>query len=234
MARSGYTDLFDDFFGNGSGAGKTAEKAGAKASVDEVSRQVREMQDFLQKKTAELTREMANDGLLDPAAQPQQTAAAVQNAEQGSWEGISEKLAAQLVGQEELLQSLVRAFRRPTLLPPQGENARNVIYLYGGNGSGRHSALRMVAAELAARGLLQSPHQTPMQVFPAFACQKIPDIFPWGSTGLRCPLPMPCRFPPECLSAKDSGCSKVLHPFAPAPKALPGNWAHIRPTRQRQ
>ena len=79
MARSGYTDLFDDFFGNGSVAGKTAEKAGAKASVDEVSRQVREMQDFLQKKTAELTREMANDGLLDPAAQPQQTAAAVQN-----------------------------------------------------------------------------------------------------------------------------------------------------------
>ena len=100
MARSGYTDLFDDFFGNGSGAGKTAEKAGAKASVDEVSRQVREMQDFLQKKTAELTREMANDGLLNPAAQPQQIAAVVQNAEQGSWEDISDKLATQLVGQE--------------------------------------------------------------------------------------------------------------------------------------
>lgn len=175
MARSGYTDLFDDFFGNGSGAGKTAEKAGAKASVDEVSRQVREMQDFLQKKTAELTREMANDGLLDPAVQPQQTAAVVQNAEQGSWEGISEKLAAQLVGQEELLQSLVRAFRRPTLLPPQGENARNVIYLYGGNGSGRHSALRMVAAELAARGLLQSPQIAQMQLslYPGPAQEKL-------------------------------------------------------------
>ena len=155
MARSSYSSLYDDFFGTAR-TEKPSAAASAKQDIEKVNRQVQEMQDFLQKKTAELTHEMAKDGLLEQT--PVQTAEKVvpQNPDSGSWEGIAQKLEPRLHGQKELLESLVRAFHRPALLPPQGEKACNVIYLYGRNGSGRHTALSLVAQELAGRGLLPS------------------------------------------------------------------------------
>lgn len=171
MGHSGYSDLYNDFFGTGDAA--SAPKTSPAASAGEVNRQVRQMQDFLQKKTAELTREMAQDGLLEPQA----AAVKIQPEEpsHGSWEGIGEKLASQMPGQREVLQSLVRAFRRPTLMPPKGENARNVIYLYGKPGSGRHTALSLTAGELAARGLLTSAEMAvlDLRLYPGPAQEKL-------------------------------------------------------------
>ncbi len=171
MAKSGYSDLFDDFFG----AGVPKPQAVQTDPADKVNRQVQEMQAFLQKKTAELTREMAADGLVEAVPQTAAKKTETKIPDQDAWEGISEKLAEQMPGQHELLESLVRAFRRPTLLPPQGENAGNVIYLYGGPGSGRHTALRLTAQELAARGLLQSAETAfvDLRLYPGPAQEKL-------------------------------------------------------------
>lgn len=156
MAKTGYSDLFDDFFGSGSSKSVSAAKNAAD-QADEAARRVQQMQSFLQQKTAELTREMANDGLLNKNTVPSAAAEPVPRIpDETDWRNIAPSLAEKLPGQQELLQCLVRAFRRPTLLPPHGENARNVIYLYGGQGSGRHTALALTAQALAELGFLKN------------------------------------------------------------------------------
>ncbi len=97
-----------------------------------------------------MVRAMEADGLLAPGTSevtPQQ---------QGSFVGLADAVREKVLGQDDFVDQLVRAMRRPFVLGTEGENAKNVILICGGEGTGRHYALRCVATEMAARGLLRS------------------------------------------------------------------------------
>ena len=74
----------------------------------------------------------------------------------GSFEGLAAEVKQKVLGQDEFVDSLVRAMRRPFVLGTEGPKARNAILIWGGRGTGRHYALRQTARCMAARGLLQS------------------------------------------------------------------------------
>lgn len=171
-----YKSLYDDFFGASTGSAGTEELRRAAKAAGDATRQLQNMQEYLNKKTAEMTREMASDGLLDtPVATEAIPEEKPAHPNAGSWENMDTALAGKLLGQEALLAALTRAFRRATLLPPEGEGAKNVIYISGGEGSGRHTALRLVTEELAARGLLKEKAIAAMDLslYPGPAQEKL-------------------------------------------------------------
>lgn len=71
---------------------------------------------------------------------------------------MTEKIKAQVLGQDAFVSALVKAFRRPFVLGTADDtaHARSVMLLCGPNGTGRHYALQCVVDELAARGVLHS------------------------------------------------------------------------------
>ena len=72
--------------------------------------------------------------------------------------GVTDKIKAQVLGQDAFVSALVKAFRRPFVLGTAEDTARarNLMLLCGPNGTGRHYALTCVVEELAARGILRS------------------------------------------------------------------------------
>ena len=106
--------------------------------------------------SSELTKSLKQDGLLGgTVAAPSPAPAAPAKAD---FAGVTEKIKAQVLGQDAFVSALVKAFRRPFVLGTADDtaHARSVMLLCGPNGTGRHYALQCVVDELAARGVLHS------------------------------------------------------------------------------
>ncbi len=73
-----------------------------------------------------------------------------------AFDGLAEDASKTVFGQDEALQRLVIAFKRPFLLPPEAGCLRNSIYLCGKENTGRHLALKTLARLMAERKLLKS------------------------------------------------------------------------------
>ena len=110
----------------------------------------------VRKMSSELTKSLKQDGLPGgTVAAPSPAPAAHGKAD---FTGVTDKIKAQVLGQDAFVSALVKAFRRPFVLGT-AENttrARSVMLLCGPNGTGRHYALKCVVEELAARGILRS------------------------------------------------------------------------------
>ena len=90
------------------------------------------------------------DGLLPP--EPPAASAAPDAA----FAGLAEELEQTVIGQPDFVRALVRAFRRPFVLGYALGGARNSILIWGGEGTGRHFALKALAGLLVQKGLLAS------------------------------------------------------------------------------
>ncbi len=73
-----------------------------------------------------------------------------------AFSGVETAVAEKVFGQDAFLKKLNVAFKRPFILPEEGEHARNCIYIYGPKDSGRHYGLKNTVEELARRKILQS------------------------------------------------------------------------------
>ncbi|MBO4410857.1 MAG: AAA family ATPase [Lachnospiraceae bacterium] len=73
------------------------------------------------------------------------------------FEGIAEKVGETVFGQEKFIKKMLVAFRRPFVLPEEKGHARNSFFLTGKEDTGKHTALRGMTKELAARNLIASP-----------------------------------------------------------------------------
>ena len=110
----------------------------------------------VRKMSSELTKSLKQDGLLGgTVAAPSPAPAAHGKAD---FTGVTDKIKAQVLGQDAFVSALVKAFRRPFVLGTAEDTtrARSVMLLCGPNGTGRHYALKCVVEELAARGILRS------------------------------------------------------------------------------
>ena len=94
----------------------------------------------------QMLRDMEADGLLAKGT------ADVTAEHLGSFEGLAAEVKKTVLGQDALVDSVVRAMRRPFVLGTE----RPAALLCGGAGTGRHFALAETARIMAARGLLQS------------------------------------------------------------------------------
>ncbi len=93
---------------------------------------------------------LEQDGLLATGTK------AVPDIQRGSFAGLADELKEIVLGQDTFVDSLVRAARRPFVLGTEGTDARNVVLISGGEGTGRHFALPPLVEKMAARGLLQN------------------------------------------------------------------------------
>ena len=110
----------------------------------------------VRKMSSELTKSLKQDGLLGgTVAAPSPAPAANGKAD---FTGVTDKIKAQVLGQDAFVSALVKAFRRPFVLGTAEDTtrARSVMLLCGPNGTGRHYALKCVVEELTARGILRS------------------------------------------------------------------------------
>ena len=98
----------------------------------------------------QMLRDMEDEGLLARGTTD------VKPEHLGSFEGLAAEVKQTVLGQDAVVDSVVRAMRRPFVLGTEAPAARNVILLTGGAGTGRHFALEETARCMAARGLLQS------------------------------------------------------------------------------
>ena len=134
----GYNDDWESLMNSVFGAGGRLHTSGdAARQAIEDSRQ--------------LLRQMESDGLLAKGA-----ADAAETGKAGSFEGLAAEVKQSVLGQDDYVDALVRAMRRPFVLGADGQKARSVILLWGPEGTGRHYALAEIARRMAARGLLQS------------------------------------------------------------------------------
>ena len=134
----GYNDDWESLMNSVFGAGGRLHTSGdAARQAIEDSRQ--------------LLRQMESDGLLAKGA-----ADAAETGKAGSFEGLAAEVKQSVLGQDDYVDALVRAMRRPFVLGADGQKARSVILLWGPEGTGRHYALAETARRMAARGLLQS------------------------------------------------------------------------------
>ena len=70
---------------------------------------------------------------------------------------MTEKIKAQVLGQDAFVSALVKAFRRPFVMgTADTAHARGSMLLCGPTGTGRHYALTCIVDEMAGRGLLHS------------------------------------------------------------------------------
>lgn len=73
-----------------------------------------------------------------------------------SFNGIAEKVAEDIYGQEAFLKKLVIAFKRPYAIGAKEGMPANSFYVGGADNTGRHSAIQNTVAELALRNILPS------------------------------------------------------------------------------
>ncbi len=76
---------------------------------------------------------------------------------EAAFEGAREEAARQVLGQDEFLSALTIALKRPFVAGSSAEAPFGRVLIQGRAGTGRHSALNVLAAELGRRGVLKSP-----------------------------------------------------------------------------
>lgn len=173
-------DLLRDVFGNGKGRAMSTQKAetylqqsrrlnrGLDAldkQQEDLNRRLQDQLDELKKMSGELDferiqKEVEKDfgiaGKQTVPARPE-TAAQEKDArpEAQRFGDLLPKLTGELIGQEVFLKKLVIALKRPYIIgwdAPKG--VRNAILVHGRPNSGRHTAIRLAAEEMARVGLL--------------------------------------------------------------------------------
>ena len=170
-------DLLRDVFGNGRGRTLSTQKAetylqqSRKVSrgLDALEKQQETVNQRLQNQLEELKKmsgeldfdtiqkEVEKDFGVRPASTKPETVAKETDTrpEAQRFADLLPKLTGELIGQEAFLKKLVIAFKRPYIMgwdSPKG--LRNAILVHGKPNSGRHTALRLTAQELARVGLL--------------------------------------------------------------------------------
>lgn len=175
------SDLMDSIFYSGKLGGAPIKRDKAAPSVsapnDELSSlaelvqrqsaQLAAMDKNVQADIAEMTRQLEQDGLLNqeeraaaglPAASAAKAFETAKPAEApadplAAFSGLASQLSGSVIGQEDFLQQLTVAMKRPYI---SGGDApvKNVILICGKKGTGRHSALRLITEKLAEKGLL--------------------------------------------------------------------------------
>ena len=153
-------------------------QSAAGSALDAVQKAGAATAESVRKMSSELTRSLHQDGLLGgttaaPAAEPK-NADKPMNTDFG---GVSDKIKAQVLGQDAFVSALVKAFRRPFVMGTAGDTgrARNLMLLCGPNGTGRHYALTCAVEELAGRGILHSAaiERMDLSLYPGPAQEKL-------------------------------------------------------------
>ena len=150
------------------------QKSAANA-LDAVQKAGAATAESVRKMSSELTKSLHQDGLLDgKTAAPAPAPAAPVSTD---FSGVTDRIKAQVLGQDAFVTALVKAFRRPFVLGTAGDtaHARNLMLLTGPTGTGRHYALTCVVEELAARGILRSSaiETLDLSLYPGPAQEKL-------------------------------------------------------------
>ena len=137
-------------------AGQKRQRAASDA-LDAVQRSASATAENVRRMSSELARNLRQDGLLQkkPAGPAAPAPAAPAAARQG-FDGLADAVRARVLGQDEFVDDVVKAFRRPFVLGADPDHARGLMLLCGAPGTGRRYTLRCVVEEMAARGLLRS------------------------------------------------------------------------------
>ena len=170
-------DLLRDVFGNGRGRTLSTQKAetylqqskkvsrgldALEKQQESVNRRLQSQLEELKKMSGELDfdaiqKEVEKDFGVKPAGAKAETTAKEidERPEAQRFGDLMSKLAGELIGQEAFLKKLIIAFKRPYIMgwnAPKG--LKNAILVHGKPNSGRHTALRLTAEELARVDLL--------------------------------------------------------------------------------
>ena len=170
-------DLLRDVFGNGRGRTLSTQKAETylqqskkvshgldvlEKQQESVNRRLQSQLEELKKMSGELDfdaiqKEVEKDFGAKPAgAKAETTAKEIDERPEAQHFGdLMPKLTGELIGQEAFLKKLIIAFKRPYIMgwnEPKG--LKNAILVHGKPNSGRHTALRLTAEELARVDLL--------------------------------------------------------------------------------
>ena len=170
-------DLLRDVFGNGRGRTLSTQKAetylqqskkvsrgldALEKQQESVNRRLQSQLEELKKMSGELDfdaiqKEVEKDFGVKPAGAKAETTAKEidERPEAQRFGDLMPKLAGELIGQEAFLKKLIIAFKRPYIMgwnEPKG--LKNAILVHGKPNSGRHTALRLTAEELARVDLL--------------------------------------------------------------------------------
>ena len=170
-------DLLRDVFGNGRGRTLSTQKAETylqqskkvsrgldvlEKQQESVNRRLQSQLEELKKMSGELDfdaiqKEVEKDFGVKPAGAKAETTVKEidERPEAQRFGDLMPKLAGELIGQAAFLKKLIIAFKRPYIMgwnAPKG--LKNAILVYGKPNSGRHTALRLTAEELARVDLL--------------------------------------------------------------------------------
>ena len=170
-------DLLRDVFGNGRGRTLSTQKAETylqqskkvsrgldvlEKQQESVNRRLQSQLEELKKMSGELDfdaiqKEVEKDFGVKPAGAKAETTLKEidERPEAQRFGDLMPKLAGELIGQEAFLKKLIIAFKRPYIMgwnEPKG--LKNAILVHGKPNSGRHTALRLTAEELARVDLL--------------------------------------------------------------------------------
>ena len=170
-------DLLRDVFGNGRGRTLSTQKAetylqqskkvsrgldALEKQQESLNRRLQSQLEELKKMSGELDfdaiqKEVEKDFGVKPAGAKAETTAKEidERPEAQRFGDLMPKLAGELIGQEVFLKKLIIAFKRPYIMgwnAPKG--LKNAILVHGKPNSGRHTALRLTAEELARVDLL--------------------------------------------------------------------------------
>ena len=170
-------DLLRDVFGNGRGRTLSTQKAetylqqskkvsrgldALEKQRESVNRRLQSQLEELKKMSGELDfdaiqKEVEKDFGVKPAGAKAETTVKEidERPEAQRFGDLMPKLAGELIGQEAFLKKLIIAFKRPYIMgwnAPKG--LKNAILVHGKPNSGRHTALRLTAEELARVDLL--------------------------------------------------------------------------------
>lgn len=172
-------DLLRDVFGNGRGRTLSTQKAETylqqskkvshgldvlEKQQESVNRRLQSQLEELKKMSGELDfdaiqKEVEKDFGVKPAGAKAETTLKEidERPEAQRFGDLMPKLAGELIGQEAFLKKLIIAFKRPYIMgwnAPKG--LKNAILVHGKPNSGRHTALRLTAEELARVDLLST------------------------------------------------------------------------------
>ncbi len=92
-----------------------------------------------------------------------------------AFKDVADSVATTVFGQDEFLKKLLIAFKRPFVMPPKENMPRNSIYVNGDENTGRHIALKTMAAELADRRIIANPRirTINLSLYPTSAEEKL-------------------------------------------------------------
>ena len=125
-------------------------QSAARRAVDAVQQAGAATAENVRRMSSELTRNLRQDGLI--TAQQAHTDAPPAR---GSFEGLTDQVRSRVLGQDDFVAAVVKAFRRPFILgPADKDHPRGILLLCGPEGTGRHYTMQCVVEAMAARGLL--------------------------------------------------------------------------------